>query len=120
MPGAPGPDETRRTRSAKTTRNRRPTDTERSMFVFLAVAGGATAQLVQVAGAVLVLAAFAGAQHGAFDVHGRSYLLLNVLGAGTLAVLAAADRQYGFLLLEGVWTLVSLASLARTPRRRPT
>jgi hypothetical protein len=87
------------------------------MFVFLAAGGGATAQLVQVAGALLVLAAFAGAQYGAFDVHGRAYLLLNVLGAGTLAALAALDRQYGFLLLEGVWTIVSLASLARAVRQ---
>jgi hypothetical protein len=87
------------------------------MFVFLAAGGGATAQLVQVAGALLVLAAFAGAQYGVFDVQARTYLVLNVVGAGTLAVLAALDRQYGFLLLEGVWAIVSIASLAREIRQ---
>jgi hypothetical protein len=86
------------------------------MLVLLTAAGGTTAQLVQVLGALLVLAAFVGAQHGLLDVKARGYLLLNVLGAGTLAVLAALDRQYGFLLLEGVWTVVSLASLARSAR----
>ncbi len=41
------------------------------------------------------------------------YLWLNVTGAG-LACLASALLHYmPFILLEGVWTLVSLASLIR-------
>lgn len=89
--------------------------------------GGAGAQLVQVAGALLVLVAFAGAQLGRMDPYSRRYLVLNLAGSMVLAVLAAVDAQYGFLLLEGVWALVSLWSLLavlrgrgparRTPRR---
>ncbi len=72
-----------------------------------------TVQLVQVAGAILILAAFIGAQAGRFDPHSRDYLLLNLLGAGVLAVIAAVDEDWGFLLLEGVWTAVSLWGLVR-------
>ena len=81
-----------------------------------AAAGSATAQVVQVAGALMVLSAFVGAQHGVLHTRSRVYLVLNVLGAGTLTVLAALDRQYGFLLLEGVWTLVSLWALGKSAR----
>jgi hypothetical protein len=70
--------------------------------------------LVQILGSLLVLAAFAGAQRGRLDTGSRTYLILNLLGSATLAVLAAHDRQWGFLLLEGVWALVSLHSLTRT------
>lgn len=76
-----------------------------------AVAAGATTQIVQILGALLVLAAFVGAQHGLLHTQSKQYLVLNILGAGTLTVLAALDRQYGFLLLEAVWTLVSLWAL---------
>ena len=76
------------------------------------------AQLLQLAGAILVLVAFTLAQVRRLDPQSLSYLVLNTVGAGILAVLAFADEQWGFLLLEGVWTLVSLAGLAarlRTP-----
>jgi len=42
-----------------------------------------------------------------------SYLVVNIVGAGVLAVLAAIGRQYGFLLLEAVWTVVSVVSLVQ-------
>ncbi len=74
------------------------------------------AQVLQILGALAILTAFALAQFHVLDQHARRYLWLNVVGAGTLAVLAYHERQWGFLLLEGVWTLVSLWSLAR-PRR---
>jgi hypothetical protein len=81
-----------------------------------AAADGVAVQVVQILGALLVLSAFVGAQRGVLHTGEARYLLLNVIGAGTLAVLAALDRQYGFLLLEGAWMLVALVGLIRAPR----
>lgn len=68
-------------------------------------------QVVQVAGALLILAAYAGAQFGKLDQRSLSYLWLNLFGSIILAVLAAVESQYGFLLLEAVWAIVSAWSL---------
>ena len=78
-------------------------------------------QLVQVAGAMLVLAAFVLSQMGRLATTSRAYLALNLVGAGILAVLAAIDWQPGFLLLEGVWALVAGVGLVRATlaRRMP-
>lgn len=68
-------------------------------------------QLVQIVGALLILAAYAGAQTGRLDQRSLTYLWLNLFGAIVLAVLAAVESQFGFLLLESVWALVSARSL---------
>ena len=68
-------------------------------------------QLVQIVGALAILAAYALAQFGVLDQHARSYLLLNLAGAAVLTVIAWIERQWGFVLLEGVWTLVSAYGL---------
>ena len=73
-------------------------------------------QIVQVVGSLLVLAAFAASQAGRLDARSTWYLVLNLVGSGTLAVQAAVTSQWGFLLLEGVWAVVSLVGLVR-PRR---
>jgi hypothetical protein len=77
------------------------------------------AQLAQVVGALMILAAYALAQFRVLDQHSYSYLVLNLVGATALAILAWHEEQWGFLLLEGVWALVSAWSLVtrlREPR----
>jgi hypothetical protein len=76
-------------------------------------------QVIQVIGALLILAGYSAAQVGALRVDSRTYLVLNLAGSLVLAYLAAADSQWGFLLLEGVWALVSLWSLSRVLRGLP-
>jgi hypothetical protein len=72
---------------------------------------------VEIGGSLLILAAFAAAQLGRLDVRSVRYLLLNIAGAGVLAVIAAAHASWGFLLLEGTWTIVSALSLVSVLRR---
>jgi hypothetical protein len=73
-------------------------------------------QLVQVLGSLLVLAAFAGSRRGRLDVRSARYLLLNTLGSSVLAVPAIHEQQWGFLLLEGAWALVSGTGLFKAYR----
>jgi hypothetical protein len=76
-------------------------------------------QVVQVFGALLILAGFAAAQFGKLDVESKTYLWLNLVGSVILAALAFHEEQWGFLLLEGVWAIVSAYSLVRGPRGVP-
>jgi len=100
------PDEVRRTRPDKTTL---PLPVEvPSMSV----------QLVQIAGSLLILVPFGLAQLGRMSARSRPYLTLNLAGSMVLAADAAIGSQWGFLLLEGAWAVVSLAGLARALNRQ--
>jgi hypothetical protein len=70
-------------------------------------------QVVQLVGAVLILAAFVLSQQGRLATDSTRYLALNAAGAAILAVVAVADRDIGFTLLEGTWTIVSTVGLLR-------
>jgi len=77
-------------------------------------------QIAQIGGALLLLSAFVLSQGGRLDQSSRLYFVLNFAGSAILAGLAALDRQWGFLLLEGTWALVSLWSLFRLTRGEKT
>ncbi len=74
-------------------------------------------QWISIAGAVLVLGAFAALQFRKVGPEDRSYLVLNVLGSGSLAVAAVLEGLWAFVVLNAVWGLVSLNSLSRALRR---
>jgi hypothetical protein len=69
-------------------------------------------QIFQVAGAVLILTAYIAAQLGRLDASSWPYLVLNLVGSAVLAILAWLDADWGFLLLEGVWAVVTAWSIA--------
>jgi hypothetical protein len=64
-------------------------------------------QVIQIVGALLILAAFTAVQLERMRPDSRLYLTLNLLGSVILAVLAVSAQQWGFVLLEGVWAIVS-------------
>jgi len=74
-------------------------------------------QLIQIIGALLILVAFGAVQFNRMSPDSRLYLALNLAGSITLAVLALAASQWGFVLLEGVWAIVSAWGLLSAPRK---
>jgi hypothetical protein len=75
-------------------------------------------QVIQLVGAILILVAFIAAQRGVMSPQSLVYLVLNLIGSAILAVLAAIDSNWGFLLLEAVWAVVSAWGLAQALRGR--
>ena len=73
-------------------------------------------QALQLAGAVLVLAAFVGAQMNRLTPSSVVYLVMNLVGSLGLLMSALADTDVGFILLEGVWAIAAAYGLIR---RRP-
>lgn len=72
--------------------------------------------VIQITGSLLVLAGFALAQWGILDQKSLRYLVLNAVGSTVLAINAIFEQQWGFLLLEGVWAIVSTVSLVLVVR----
>jgi hypothetical protein len=76
-------------------------------------------QVIQVIGALMILVAYAAAQTGRWSTDDAVYLWLNLFGSIILAVLAATSSNWGFLLLEGVWAIVTAGSLLKRRQKAP-
>jgi hypothetical protein len=74
--------------------------------------------IVQITGSLLILAAFIASLFGRAKTDGYPYLIVNAVGSGVLACTAIVNLEWGFILLEGVWSLVSIVSIVRKARGR--
>ena len=70
-------------------------------------------QIVSLVGSVLILVAYTANQTGRWTADRLDYTLLNFVGATVLATVALLEEQWGFLLLEAVWTIVSAYALVQ-------
>jgi hypothetical protein len=77
-------------------------------------------QVVSLVGAATILLAYAANQFGRLQAASLAYAAANAAGAATLTVVAAVERQWGFLLLEAAWTAVSVTAIAGMAARGRT
>ena len=76
-------------------------------------------QLISFTGALLVLIGYVSHQIKRMDSRGAIYNLLNFAGGAMLFYAALRPFQIGFAIMEGTWTVVSLAALWRALRAQP-
>lgn len=74
--------------------------------------------VIQIVGSLLVLAAFASALLGRLSQSSYPYLIANAVGSAVLTGTAVISVEWGFILLEGAWALVSVYSIVRKATRR--
>ena len=75
-------------------------------------------QLISIVGAIMILGSYTAHQAKKLHHETVAYQLLNMFGGACLTVAAVAASQYGFIMLEGTWTIVSAAGLWRITRAR--
>ena len=76
-------------------------------------------QGISILGALAILIAYAANQFGWTDASNLRYQLANLLGSGILTVVAVIEVQFGFILLEGAWALMSLWGIVQIVRGKP-
>lgn len=79
-----------------------------------------SSQLIQIIGALLNMGAFALLHFEIAPSSALRYLIPNWFGSVLLVVSAYVDRQWGFLMLEAAWVVVTgYAITGRARGRRP-
>jgi hypothetical protein len=77
---------------------------------------GLARQLASFVGALLILVAYGGHQMGWMNSRSAAYNILNAVGSAILGYIAFHPFQIGFVVLESVWTLISIYALLRPKR----
>jgi hypothetical protein len=70
-------------------------------------------QILSVAGALMVLGAYAANLAHRLDRDGVAYAGMNFVGSATLGFVALRSAALGLILIEFAWAVVSLFALAR-------
>jgi hypothetical protein len=73
-------------------------------------------QAISLVAACVVLYAFYMQQQGAWQSTEPRYLGCNFAGTAVLTVVAWIGSQWGFVLVEAIWSIVSLRGLVRSLR----
>ena len=76
-------------------------------------------QVVSIVGAATILVAYSAGQAGWMRVEQPTYSGLNFVGSVVLFYVAIVNLQYGFILMEGAWAVISLVALLRRSGPRP-
>lgn len=70
-------------------------------------------QLPSLIGAALVLSAYFGSQIKWISEESKTYQALNFFGAGILTINAWMLNQYGFVLMNGAWVVITCISMLK-------
>jgi len=76
-------------------------------------------EIVQIAGSLMILAAFIATLGGRLKQSSYLYLAVNAIGSGALTATAVIGRQWGFIILEGAWGAASTYSIVRKASGHP-
>lgn len=75
-------------------------------------------QVLSFIAAMIILVAYVGHQSRRMDANGIAYNVMNAVGSGILTYVAFRPIQVGFVVLEGVWAIVSAYAIIRAVRHR--
>jgi hypothetical protein len=75
-------------------------------------------QIISFVGAILILTAYGALQLNRLATGTITFQVLNLFGGIFLCITAVALRQYGFILVEGLWAVLSVVGLWRVVIRR--
>jgi len=75
-------------------------------------------QIISLIGAILILVAYGALQLNRLAPETITFQTLNLFGGIFLCITAVTLRQYGFILVEGLWAVLSVVGLWRVVTRR--